>query len=123
VTTEGVGSIPWSPLARGRLTRDWEASTRRSANDRFGSQLYGQAEEDDRKIVEAVTAIAGERGVTRAQVALAWVLRHPAVTAPIVGVTDDRHLADAVAAVDLRLTDEEVRRLEEHYLPHRPEGI
>jgi aryl-alcohol dehydrogenase-like predicted oxidoreductase len=119
----GVGSIPWSPLARGRLTRDWDATTERSANDRFGSALYRQAEEDDRKVVETVAAIARERDVTPAQVALAWVLRHPAVTAPIVGVTKERHLADALAAVDLRLTDDEARRLEEHYVSHAPEGF
>ena len=84
---QGVGVIPWSPLARGRLTRDWEETTERSTTDRFGGSLYRQAEENDRKIVEAVTAVARERDVTRAQVALAWVLHRPGVTAPIVGVT------------------------------------
>jgi aryl-alcohol dehydrogenase-like predicted oxidoreductase len=120
---EGVGVIPWSPLARGRLTRDWEETTERSTTDRFGGSLYRQAAENDRKIVEVVTAVARERGVTRAQVALAWVLHRPGVTAPIVGVTRGQHLTDALEAVDLRLTGDEVRRLEEHYVPHAPEGF
>jgi 1-deoxyxylulose-5-phosphate synthase len=120
---DGIGVIPWSPLARGRLTRDWDAATGRSQTDLVGARAYRQAEEQDRKIVEAVATVARERGVSRAQVALAWVLRHPVVTAPIVGVTRGQHLTDAIAAVDLRLTEDEVRRLEEHYLPHRPEGF
>jgi 1-deoxyxylulose-5-phosphate synthase len=120
---EGVGVIPWSPLARGRLTRDWDETTERSTTDRFGGILYRQAEENDRKIVEAVTTVARERGVTRAQVAMAWVLHQPGVTAPIVGVTRGQHLTDALAAVDLRLTPDELRRLEEHYVPHAPEGF
>jgi aryl-alcohol dehydrogenase-like predicted oxidoreductase len=119
---QGIGVLPWSPLARGRLTRDWDATTRRSESDRFGRTLYGQAVESDRKIVDAVAAVAGERGVSRAQVALAWVLQQPAVTAPIVGVTRPEHLSDAVAAVDLRLDGDELRRLEEHYVPHLPEA-
>ena len=84
---EGIGVIPWSPLARGRLTRDWDATTARSQSDRFGSSLYS---DEDRRIVDAVAKIAESRGVTRAQVALAWVLRQPAVTAPIVGATKPR---------------------------------
>jgi 1-deoxyxylulose-5-phosphate synthase len=120
---QGVGVLPWSPLARGRLTRDWDATTRRSETDRFGGALYQQAAESDRKIVEAVAAVADERGVSRAQVALAWLLGQPAVTAPIVGVTRPEHLTDAVAAVDLRLGDDELRRLEEHYVAHTPEGF
>jgi aryl-alcohol dehydrogenase-like predicted oxidoreductase len=119
----GVGVIPWSPLARGRLTRDWEETTRRSETDRFGSMLYGQAEEADRRTVEAVATVATERGVPRAQVALAWVMQQPAVTAPIVGVTKQSHLDDAVAAVELQLTDDELRSLEEHYVPRGPEGF
>jgi aryl-alcohol dehydrogenase-like predicted oxidoreductase len=120
---EGVGVIPWSPLARGRLTRDWDETTERGTADGFGGTLYKQAEENDRKIVEAVSAVAQERGVPRAQVAMAWVLHQPAVTAPIVGVTRGQHLTDALAAVDLRLTADELRRLEEHYVPHTPEGF
>lgn len=120
---QGVGVIPWSPLARGRLTRDWEVATKRSETDQFGRTLYGQVVEQDRKIVDVVAAVAGERGVPRAQVALAWLLHKPAVTAPIVGATKLEHLADAIAAVDLRLGDDELRRLEEHYVPHAPEGF
>ena len=119
---EGVGVLPWSPLARGYLTRDWGATTVRSQSDRFGQQMYRQTEESDRRIVEAVGEIAGERGVSRAQVALAWLLHQPAVTAPIVGVTRAEHLADALAAVDLRLDADELGRLQEHYVPHTPEG-
>ncbi|WP_138732689.1 aldo/keto reductase [Modestobacter excelsi] len=117
---EGVGVIPWSPLARGRLTRDWDASTTRSETDEFGSKLYDEA---DQAIVERVAEVAGAREVPRAQVALAWLLSKPVVTAPIVGVTKDRHLDDAVAAVDLRLTPEEIARLEEPYTPHAVVGF
>src|SRR4051795_10286709 len=112
---EGIGVIPWSPLARGRLTRDWDESTTRSETDEFGSKLYNDA---DRVIVERVAEVAEARGVPRAQVALAWVLSKPVVTAPIVGVTKDRHLDDAVAAVGLQLSAEEIARLEEPYAPH-----
>jgi len=120
---QGVGVLPWSPLARGRLTRDWDATTERSATDSFGSTLYGQADEADRRVAAAVAAIAEERGVSRAQVALAWLLHQPAVTAPIVGVTKPHHLDDAVAAVDLRLSDDELTRLTADYVPHVPEGF
>jgi aryl-alcohol dehydrogenase (NADP+) len=118
---EGIGVIPWSPLARGRLTRDWDETTSRSETDAFGSKLYDESA--DRAIVERVAEIARERGVARAQVALAWVLARPVVTAPIVGVTKDQHLDDAVAAVDLRLTGEEIARLEEPYTPHPVVGF
>jgi aryl-alcohol dehydrogenase-like predicted oxidoreductase len=120
---QGVGVLPWSPLARGRLTRDWTATTKRGQTDEWGVKMYRQAQDSDRKIVEAVAEVASERGVSRAQVALAWVLRQPAVTAPIVGVTKLEHLTDAVAAVELRLGDEELQRLTEHYVPHTPEGF
>jgi aryl-alcohol dehydrogenase-like predicted oxidoreductase len=119
---QGVGVLPWSPLARGRLTRDWDATTNRSASDRFGQTLYRQADQADRRIVDAVADVARERGVPRAQVALAWLLHQPAVTAPIVGVTKAAHLDDAVAAVELRLSEDELRRLERPYVPHQPEG-
>jgi aryl-alcohol dehydrogenase (NADP+) len=109
--------LPWSPLARGRLTRDWDASTTRSESDEFGRRLYG---EGDREVVEKVAEVAQRRGVPRAQVALAWLLAQPVVTSPIVGVTKLEHLQDAVAAVDLDLTDEEV---EELAAPYRPHGI
>jgi aryl-alcohol dehydrogenase-like predicted oxidoreductase len=116
---QGIGVIPWSPLARGRLTRDWDAATARSETDDFGRTLYLDS---DRAIVERVAEVAAARGVSRAQVALAWVLRHPGVTAPIVGATKTGHLADALAAVDLELTDEEVASLEEPYAPHGVSG-
>jgi aryl-alcohol dehydrogenase (NADP+) len=117
---QGVGVIPWSPLARGRLTRDWDDTTARSETDEFGKYLYS---DDDRVIVEHVAEIAAERGVPRAQVALAWMLSKPFVTSPIVGVTKDHHLDDAVAAVDLELSADEIMRLEEPYRPHRVVGF
>jgi len=118
----GVGVLPWSPLARGRLTRDWDASTRRVATDEFGKTLYTH-EDSNRRIVDAVAAVADARGVSRAQVALAWVLGQPAVTAPIVGVSKPHHLTDAVAALDLALEPDERRRLEEPYTPREPVGF
>jgi len=121
---QGIGAIPWSPLARGRLARPLDAdATARADSDRFGSTLYRQAEDSDRAIIDAVGALADERGVSRAQIALAWVMRSPVVSAPIVGATKPQHLQDAVAAVDLRLTDDEVARLEAPYIPHVPEGF
>jgi 1-deoxyxylulose-5-phosphate synthase len=117
---QGVGVIPWSPLARGKLTRDWEVSTERSAGDEFGRTLYV---EGDREIVDAVARVADARGVPRAQIALAWVLHHPAVTAPIIGASKPGHLADAVAAVDIRLSDDEVAQLEAPYTPRRVVGF
>ena len=111
----GVGAIPWSPLARGRLTRPWDASTARSETDEFGKTLYHP---DDEMIVDAVAKVAEGRGVSRAQVALAWVSRHPAVDSPIIGATKHEHLADAVASLDIELSDEEVAMLEAPYSPH-----
>jgi 1-deoxyxylulose-5-phosphate synthase len=119
---QGVGVLPWSPLARGRLAREWDVTTKRSETDAFGKRLYRQAVESDRKIVDAVGEIAGARGVPRAQVALAWLLHQDAVTAPIVGVTKEHHVTDAVAAVELELSEDELTRLEEHYVPRAPEG-
>ena len=116
---QGIGVIPWSPLARGRLTRDWDAATARSDTDAFGQSLYAA---QDRQIVEQVTRVAEARGVPRAQVALAWVAGHPVVTAPIVGATRPQHLDDAVAAMDIRLTAEETDQLEKPYVPHRIAG-
>ncbi|MYQ46706.1 aldo/keto reductase [Streptomyces sp. SID4985] len=116
---QGVGVLPWSPLARGRLTRDWGTVTGRSAGDDFGSRLYL---ESDREIVEAVTRVAEARGVPRAQVALAWLLRQDTVAAPIVGVSRPGHLEDAVAAVRLELTDEEAEELERPYTPRAVSG-
>ncbi|QUQ72155.1 aldo/keto reductase [Kutzneria sp. CA-103260] len=114
---QGVGVIPWSPLARGRLTRPAGVEgTARAETDAFTKLLYDHTAEADRGIIDAVGAIAEERGVSRAQVALAWLMRRPAVTAPIVGTTKPHHLTDAVAAVELKLSDEEVTRLAEPYL-------
>jgi aryl-alcohol dehydrogenase-like predicted oxidoreductase len=117
---EGIGVIPWSPLARGRLARPWEerASGDRAGSDEFGKTLYARTEASDRLVVDRVGEIASARGVPRAQVALAWLLSRPVVTAPIIGATRPHHLEDAVAALSLTLTPEEVARLEEPYVPH-----
>ncbi len=117
---QGIGVIPWSPLARGRLTRDWDASTARGETDEFGKTLYRDA---DQAIVAEVAAIAQERGLPRAQVALAWVAQQPAVTAPIIGATKISHLDDAVAALQVRLTEEELDRLDAGYEPHAVAGF
>jgi aryl-alcohol dehydrogenase (NADP+) len=119
---QGIGVLPWSPLARGRLTRDWDEATTRSETDEFGKTLYDTAA-SDRVIADRVAKIAAERGVPRAQVALAWVLHNPVVTAPIVGASKPGHLDDAVAAVELTLTDDEAAQLEEPYTPHEVAGF
>ncbi|MET7747615.1 aldo/keto reductase [Micromonospora sp. NPDC005367] len=118
---QGVATIPWSPLARGKLTRDWDATTARTESDEFGRTLYSGYEDADRSIVETVAAIATNRGVSRAQVALAWVAGN--VTAPIVGATKPHHLDDAVAALDIELTDEEIKALEAPYRPRPVAGF
>ena len=118
---QGVGVIPWSPLARGRLAREWDDETERSQSDDFAKMLY--TADADRAVVERVGKVASERGIPRAQVALAWMLSRPAVTAPIVGATKPHHLEDAVAAVDVELSAEEIARLEEPYVPHRVAGF
>jgi aryl-alcohol dehydrogenase-like predicted oxidoreductase len=120
---QGVGVLPWSPLARGRLTRDWDEKTARSETDVFGKTLYRQQEQGDRAIAEAVARVADNRGVSRAQVALAWVRQQDAVTSPIVGATKPHHLDDAVASVDLVLTDDELDALESPYVARNPEGF
>ena len=121
---EGVGVIPWSPLARGRLTRDWEAQSGRSRTDVIGKSLYTRKTEDaDRRVVEAVAGVARERDVPRAQVALAWVLAKSEITAPIIGATKLDHLDDAVAALSLRLTAQEIQALEHAYIPHEVAGF
>jgi aryl-alcohol dehydrogenase-like predicted oxidoreductase len=119
---EKIGIIPWSPLARGRLTRDWDESTARSESDPFAKQLYDSTADADRKVVQQVAEIAAERGVPRAQIALAWVLQKKPVTAPIVGATKPHHLEDAAAALSIKLTPEEIARLEDPYVPHRVMG-
>jgi aryl-alcohol dehydrogenase-like predicted oxidoreductase len=120
---EGIGVIPWSPLARGRLTRDWDSVSRRQDLDAFGKTLYNGTEDSDRQIVEAVASIATARGLPRAQVALAWVLQKAEVSAPIVGASKPGQIADAVAALDVRLTAEEVATLEAPYVPHAVAGF
>jgi aryl-alcohol dehydrogenase-like predicted oxidoreductase len=121
---EGIGIIPWSPLARGRLARPWQTeNTRRFETDQFGKSLYSKAEALYHAIVDRVGLVAKQRGVSHAQVALAWMLSKPAVTAPIVGATKPHHLADAAAAVALRLTPEEIASLEEPYAPHPVVGF
>ena len=120
---QGVGVLPWSPLARGKLTRDWDASSSRSETDEFGKTLYVQSEHSDRRVADAVASVAEARGVPRAQVALAWVVQQPAVSSPIVGATRLEHLDDAVAAAELDLTDDELALLTEHYLPHAVAGF
>lgn len=119
---QGVGVIPWSPLARGRLARAWDETTVRSETDGFGKLLYRQQEDADRAIVESVGAIAADRGVSRATVALAWHFTK-GVTAPIIGATKPGHIGAALKALTLGLTDEEVARLEAPYLPKAPVGV
>jgi len=120
---EGIGVIPWSPLARGRLTRDWDATTARSDTDEFAKTLYADTAAADARVVERVAEVARERGVPRAQVALAWVMAKPEVTAPIVGASRIGHLDDAIAALDIVLSDDEIARLEEPYVPHAIVGF
>jgi len=117
---QGVGVIPWSPLARGLLTRDSATATSRKETDEFGKTLYASA---DMAIVDRVAEVAAARGVSRAQVGLAWVARHPVVSAPIVGATKPQHLDDALASLDLVLTDDEVRSLEAPYTPQPVQGF
>ena len=119
---QGVGVIPWSPMARGLLTRPWGEATNRTETDKFGSTLYDTSD-SDRVIVEAVGQVAEGQGVSRAQVALAWMLQKPFVTSPIIGATKQHHLDDAIAALDLTLSDEEVDQLESPYMPHPVVGF
>jgi aryl-alcohol dehydrogenase-like predicted oxidoreductase len=120
LSDQQVGALPWSPLARGRLTRPWGQQTQRSDTDEFGRGLY---QDSDHDIVDAVERVASERGLPMAQVSLAWVLRNPVVDAPIVGATKPHHLGDAAAALDVDLTDSEVELLEAAYTPRQPTGM
>ncbi|KAF0185708.1 MAG: aldo/keto reductase [Alphaproteobacteria bacterium] len=120
---QGIGVIPWSPLARGRLAREPDAKTVRVETDRFDKFLYARTEEADRRVIDRVGEIAKERGLPRAQIALAWLLAKPEVTAPIVGATKPGHLEDAIAAVEVKLSTEEIARLQEPYIPHAPTGF
>lgn len=120
---QGVGVIPWSPLMRGRLTRDWDEKTTRSEGDQYFEMKLPHTDDSDRQIVETVAKIATERGISRAQVALAWLLQKPEVTAPIVGATKMTHIDDAVSAVDITLTEEEIKSLEAPYIDHKVMGL
>ena len=120
---QGIAVLPWSLLARGRLTRAWNETSERQETDVFGKSLYGATLESDRRVVEIVAEVARARGVPRAQVAMAWLLQKPAVTAPIVGATKPQHLDDAVAALMLTLAPEEIALLEEAYIPHAVVGF
>ena len=116
----GIGVIPWSPLARGRLTRPWqdEATTDRAATDSFGNSMYNRTAAADKAVVARLEQLSQQRGVPMAQLALAWVLSNPVVTAPIVGASKPHHLEDAVAALSITLSPEEIESLEECYVPH-----
>ena len=122
---EGIGVLPWSPLARGRLARAWETqpSTVRGQTDEYGKKLYSATEELDKPVIDRVGEIAKARDIPRAQIALAWLLHKPAVTAPIVGATKSHHLEDAVAAVDVKLSDAEIKDLEAPYVTHPIAGF
>jgi aryl-alcohol dehydrogenase-like predicted oxidoreductase len=119
----GVGVLPWSPLGRGKLTRPWGTETRRTETDLVAQENYRQAVDSDHAVVDVVQEVAAERGVPMAHVALAWLRQQPAVTAPIVGATDERHLRDAVDALRLVLDDSEIARLSAPYLPRLPEQL
>lgn len=120
---DGIGVIPWSPLAKGLLTRDWNEQTARSSNDQVAKAFYSKTADADRKVVERVAEVAANRGIPRAQVALAWVLQKEPVTAPIVGATKPHHLEDAVAALSVKLDENEIASLEEAYVPHPISGF
>jgi aryl-alcohol dehydrogenase-like predicted oxidoreductase len=120
---QGIGVLPWSPLARGRLAREWNETSERQESDFFGKHLYSAMQEADRKVVDAVAGIAKARDVPRAQVALAWLLQKDAVTSPIVGASKPHHLDDAAAALKLRLTKDEIASLESPYVPHPVVGF
>jgi aryl-alcohol dehydrogenase-like predicted oxidoreductase len=116
---EGIGIIPWSPLARGRLARPWQSeTTKRSETDQFGNRMYAKTEEVDHKVIDSLVELAKKKGVSQATLALAWLLAKPGTTAPIVGATKKYHLEDAVAALSIQLTPEEVQLLEYAYIPH-----
>jgi aryl-alcohol dehydrogenase-like predicted oxidoreductase len=123
--SEGVGVVPWSPLARGVLTRPWQSSSisGRAETDEYGKKLYGSTAEADRGVVDQLQQVAQARGVAMAQVGLAWLFSKPAVTAPIVGATRPQHLEDATAALQLKLTTEEIAHLEAPYVPHGIAGF
>lgn len=120
---EGIGVIPWSPQARGRLTRDWDYTSIRTETDDAHQRLFEKSAEQDRKVIDRVAAVAAARGIARAQVALAWLLSKPVITAPIVGATRLHHLDDALASVNVKLSADEITSLEEPYVPHAVVGF
>ena len=121
---QGIGVLPWSPLARGRLARPWKAeSTSRSETDKFGNTMYSKTEDADKAVVDRLEEIARKQGVPQAQVALAWMLSKPVITSPIVGASKPGHLEDAVAALSVKLTVDEIKALEEPYVPHPTLGF
>jgi aryl-alcohol dehydrogenase-like predicted oxidoreductase len=121
---EGIGVLPWSPLARGRLARPWKSeTTSRSETDRFAVAMYSKTEDADKAVVDRLQEIAGKRGVPQAQLALAWMLSKPVVTSPIIGASKPGHLEDAVAALQVKLTPEEIKALEKPYIPHSTLGF
>ena len=119
---QGVGVIPWSPLARGKLARAWDEQTDRSGLDAVLKELYAATAAADRKVVDAVSEVAAGRGVPRAQIALAWLMQKAPVSAPIIGVTKPHHLQDAVAALEIKLAPDDIQRLERDYVPHPVAG-
>jgi 1-deoxyxylulose-5-phosphate synthase len=120
---EGIGVIPWSPLARGRLARPWDSTSMRSETDEFGKRLFARMAEADKQVADRVTQVSAARGLPRSQIALAWLLAKSGITAPIVGVTKLQHLDDALAAVSVKLSAEEIGKLEEAYVPHPVVGF
>lgn len=120
---EGIGVLPWSPLARGKLTRPWGEATARTETDEFGKKLYKGFEDADGRVVTRVAEVADKRGVPMAQVAMAWLLQKPGITSPIVGATKIRHIEDAVKALAIKLTADEIAALEEPYVPHPVAGF
>jgi aryl-alcohol dehydrogenase-like predicted oxidoreductase len=116
---ESIGVIPWSPLARGRLTRPWQSeTTKRTETDQFAKTIYTKTDEADKKVVDRLAALSEKRNIPMATLALAWMLSKPVITSPIVGATKPNHLTDAVAALTVKLTPEEITSLEEPYTPH-----
>jgi 1-deoxyxylulose-5-phosphate synthase len=120
---EGIGVIPWSPQARGRLTRDWSVTSMRSETDESVTRLFANTFEADKRVADRVAAVAAARGVPRAQVALAWLLSKSVITAPIVGATKLQHLDDAIASVEVKLSEDEIAALEDPYVPHAVVGF
>jgi aryl-alcohol dehydrogenase-like predicted oxidoreductase len=120
---EGIAVLPWSPLARGKLTRPWGETTARSVSDNVMEKLYTGTEENDAAIAERLANVAADKGVTRAQVALAWLLHKPAVTAPIIGASREQQFAELVKAVDVELSENEIAELETVYQPHPVVGF